>query len=91
MDFLEKAVKLGSSIAFSRLKTIYIQSADAHFEKGEFQEAINYYEKAAEKLHPQACKRLSEIYSQGIEGHITVNQDLAKKYLEKSMTCDKTI
>ncbi|MGB7128216.1 MAG: tetratricopeptide repeat protein [Candidatus Rhabdochlamydia sp.] len=91
MECLEKAAELGSPVAKFHLRTIYTQSADIHFEKGEFQEAINYYEKAAEKLHPQACKRLSEIYSQGIEGHIAINPDLAEKYLEKTIACDKTI
>ncbi|MDR2539755.1 MAG: sel1 repeat family protein [Chlamydiales bacterium] len=52
IDSLEKAVKLGSSIAFSRLRTIYSRLADTHFEKGELRQAMNYYEKATAKHHP---------------------------------------
>lgn len=89
--FRLKEAELNHSAASSRLRTIYPQLADIHFEKEEFKKAINYYEKAAEKLHPQACKRLFEIYSQGIEGHIEASQDLAKKYLEKTITSDTTI
>lgn len=91
IDCLEKAVKLGSSIALSRLGTIYTCLADTHFEQGEFQLAISYYEKAAEKLHPQACKRLSEIYRHGVKGQIAINPDFAKKYLEQYIAYDKTI
>lgn len=77
IDYLEKAVKLGSSVAFSRLRTIYAQLADMHFEKEELQQAIYYYKKAAEKLHPQARKRLSEIYNQRVE-RIAVNPNSAR-------------
>ncbi|MCL6755675.1 MAG: hypothetical protein M3A24_00645 [Candidatus Rhabdochlamydia oedothoracis] len=94
IECLEKATELGSPIAKFILKSPLlgeIYTADLYFKKREFQQAINYYEKAAEKFHPQACMRLFEIYSQGIEGQIAVNPDLAKKYLEKYIACDKTI
>lgn len=42
---------------------------------------MHYYEKAAKKLHPKACKRLYEIYYHGIAGQIEPNLNLAKKYL----------
>lgn len=93
IECLKKAAELGSSVAKFTLKSPLlgeIYTADFYFEKGEFQQAINYYEKAAEKDHPQAYKRLFEIYSQGVEG-VEINPDLAKKYLEKHVACNKTI
>lgn len=80
ISYYEKAGSYGSSEAYFLLGEMCLCGRILK----DLSTMMQYYEKAAEKLHPKACKRLYEIYYHGIAGKIEPNLNLAKKYLLES-------
>lgn len=77
ISYYEKAGSYGSSEAYFLLGEMCLCGRISK----DLSIMMQYYEKAAEKFHPKACRRLYEIYHHGIAGQIEPNLNLAKKYL----------